>query len=231
MGLDEDLGTLTSIPLFQGLPAEELDQVSRHLHRRTFPAGALIMMVEDPGHAAYLILRGTVKVYVDRVDGTETILALRGPGEIVGEMSLIDRRTRSANVVTIEPCTVLSWDRASFESCLQTMPALTINLLRIVARRLRLASAQIEALAGMDLDGRVARQILAFAEEYGGPAEGGGTVIPLRLTQSDLAALIGASRVRVNGIMVSYQRSGYISVDGQHHITVRNAAALAERCQ
>jgi CRP/FNR family cyclic AMP-dependent transcriptional regulator len=189
------------------------------------------MMVEDPGHAAYLILRGTMKVYVDRADGTETILALRGPGEIVGEMSLIDRQTRSANVVTLEPCTVLSWDRASFESCLRTMPALTMNLLRIVARRLRLASTQIEALAGMDLSGRVARQILAFAEEYGEPAEGGGMMIPLRLTQSDLAALIGASRVRVNGIMVSYQRSGYISVDGQYHITVHDVAALAERCQ
>ena len=82
------------------------------------------------------------------------------------------------------------------------MPALSYNLLRIVARRLRLATAQIQALATLDLHGRVARQILALAEECGSTGQNGTMTIPLRLTQSDLAEMVGASRVRVNEVIV-----------------------------
>jgi CRP/FNR family cyclic AMP-dependent transcriptional regulator len=161
----------------------------------------------------------------------DVILGIRGRGEIVGEMSLVDRQGRSASVVTLEDCTLLWLDRPSFETCLQTMPPLSTNLVRLLARRLRLANAQIQALAALDLYGRVARQLLSLAEEYGEPSPSGGILIPLRLTQSDLAGLVGASRVRVNEVMVAYKRRKYLSVDASYRITVHNAAALARRCQ
>lgn len=230
------LGHLGQIPLFLNLPAEQLQRVAPLLHRRRLPAGAFLMMADDAGETAYLILSGTLKVFVEGADGSETILALRGAGEIVGEMSLLEggRRgtvSRSANVISLEPCILLSWDRRSFDACLDVMPALSRNLLAILARRLRFSSAQIQALATLDLSGRIARQLLAFADEYGERQEDGTTRIPLRLIQSDLAGFVGASRVRVNGVMVSFRKRGYIAVDPQHRITVLDAAALAHLAQ
>ena len=227
----QDSNTLGAMLLFRGLTPEQLSTLSGLLRRRTVPAGATLMLAEDMGEVAYLILSGTVKIALDQADGSEMILALLGPGEIVGEMSLVDRQGRSAGVVTQEACTLLALDRSTFERCLQTMPVLPLNLVRLLARRLRLANAQIEALGTLDIYGRVARQILAFAHEYGEPLGDGALRIPLRLTQSDIAGLVGASRVRVNQVMVAYKRRKYISVDHAYRITVHNVAALAKRCQ
>jgi CRP/FNR family cyclic AMP-dependent transcriptional regulator len=224
-----DVAALEEMPLFEGLTQEQMSYIRSLLRHKKVPPGALLMMAEDPGEVAYLILKGTVKIFVDQPDGTSVVLGLRGPGEIIGEMSLVDRHSRSASVVTQEECSLLWWDRASFETCLRTMPALSYNLLRMVARRLRLATAQIQALATLDLHGRVARQILALAEECGVSDQYGTITIPLRLTQSDLAEMVGASRVRVNEVIVDYKERTYIAVDRRHHITVIDPSALA-RC-
>jgi len=231
MGAWVDIAALDEMPLFEGLSPEQMSHVQSLLRRKQVPAGALLMMAEEPGEVAYLILKGTVKIFTDQTDGTSVVLGLRGPGEIIGEMSLVDQHSRSASVVAQEECTLLWWDRASFEACLRTMPALSYNLLRMVARRLRLATAQIQALATLDLHGRVARQILALAEECGVSNQNGTITIPLRLTQSDLAEMVGASRVRVNEVMVDYKDGRYIAVDRHHHITVLDAAALTRYAQ
>jgi len=159
------------------------------------------------------------------------ILAILGPGDTVGEMSLVDSAGRSANVVTLEKSELLWMDRATFQECLQTMPAVTYNLVHILSDRLRLANEQIQALATLDVYGRVARQVLAFARQYGRPTDDGGTLIPIRLTQSDIADLVGASRERINQVVVSYKRQKYIAVDRRYRITVYNKEALAQRAR
>src|ERR1700730_111890 len=141
----QDPNTLGTMLLFDGLTPEHLSTINGLLRRRTVPARKSLMLIEDAGEVAYLILSGTVKIYLDQADGTELILALLGPGEIVGEMSLVERRGRSASVVTQEDSTLLVLDRPMFERCLQTMPVMAINLVRLLARRLRLANAQIQA--------------------------------------------------------------------------------------
>jgi len=222
---------LEAMPLCADLSAAHLSTLAGLLHRRAVPAGATLMLMEDQGEVAYLIAQGTVKVCAEQADGSEVILALLGAGEVVGELSLLGPRTRSASVVTLEACELLALSRVNFESCLRAMPVLPLNLARLLARRLRLADAQIQALGTLDIAGRVARQLLAFAEEYGEPADGGGVLIPLRLTQGDLAGLVGATRVRVNAAMVAFKRQGSITVDDKSRITVRNRAALERRCQ
>jgi CRP/FNR family cyclic AMP-dependent transcriptional regulator len=219
------------LPLFQGLPPDQMQQVSSLVRRKTFPAGADIITADQPGEVAYIILSGTVKIHVEQADGGDVLLAILGPGEIVGEMSLLEHTGRSASVVTLEESTLLWMDRAAFAECLQTMPAMTANLVRILSRRLRLANAQIQSLATLDVFGRVARQLLAFAHEYGQPTESGAIRIPLHLTQTDLAALVGASRVRVNQVLVFYRQQNYISVDQNARITILDQAALLQRCK
>jgi CRP/FNR family cyclic AMP-dependent transcriptional regulator len=227
---------IEDIPLFEGLTAQEDAQVRGFMRRRNVAAATTLMMVDQPADVLYIVLTGTVKIHVEQADGSAVILAILGPGTVVGEMSIIESlgtgsAGRSATVVTLEEST-LGWiDRTAFQACLETMPVLAINLLRILARRLRLANAQIQSLAAQDVFGRVARQLLAFGQEYGETIAEGTIRIPLRLTQSDLASLVGASRVRVNQVLVHYQQRNYISIAQNFHITIHNAAALAQRCQ
>lgn len=227
----DDPKILQDIFLFEGLGDEDLNQLNELLHKKRFPSGASILTVEQPGEAIYIVLEGTVKIYVDKADGTEVILALLGAGDVVGEMSLVDSSGHSASVITMEKSLCLWLDRRSFRDCLNTIPALTNNLVRLLSGRLRLANEQVLALSTLDVTGRVARQILAFAERYGRERANGDIAIPLRLTQTDLAGLVGASRERVNHSMVFLKTENYISVERNHHIVVHRRDDLTKRCQ
>lgn len=219
-------GDLGKLDLFRGLSAAELARVNALLGRTTFPTGATIMTATQPGEIAYVILDGTLKVSSLQSNGRELTLALLGPGEIVGELSLADRSGRSADVTALEPATLVWIDRGSFEGLRRDIPGITENLLRLLARRLRLANAQLEAMATLDVHGRVARQLLALADALGEELPAGGERIPLRITQSDLAALVGATRVRVNEVLVGFTRRRLIAVDAKHRITIRDRAEL-----
>ncbi len=231
----DDHQQLASIPLFEGLGADDLEQLDKRLLRKSFRPGTFVITVEKVGELAYVLLEGTVKIFVDQADGSEVILAFLGPGDTFGEMSLLDSAGRSANVLAIEKCSCLAINRATFHELLQSVPRLSYNLVQLLTRRLRLANEQIKALSTLDVRGRVARQIVAFSQQYGrdGEPDGGdGAIrIPLRLTQSDIAALVGASRERVNQVIVDFKESGFISVSPRHHITVHDQAALVKRCQ
>lgn len=223
-----DLG---EVPPFRDLDPDALAGIKLALRHRVFPRGTAIMTQEQPGEVVYIILEGTVQVHVHDDDGTQVILAVLPPGELVGEMSVIDSLGRSATVVTREACRLLWLDRPTFWDWLRKSPIIAFNLAEILSRRLRLANVRIESLATLDVYSRVARQILAYAQEYGEAATGGGTLIPWPLTQGDLAGLVGASRVRVNQVLVSYKRREYLSVDRRHRITVHDQDALARRCR
>jgi CRP/FNR family cyclic AMP-dependent transcriptional regulator len=222
---------LGNIPLFRNLTGDELNWLTTHLHQRVFGAGSNLALAEQPGEVIYIVLEGTLKIFTQRLDGTEVILAILGPGDTVGEMSLVDSAGRSANVVTLEKSSLLWMDRDTFIECLNTMHTISINLVSILSKRLRLANEQIQSLATLDVYGRVARQLLAFAEQYGKPDADDNVLIPIRLTQSDIGDLVGASRERINQVIVNYKRNKYISVDRRYRITVHNSAALANRCR
>lgn len=221
-----DVSELSKLELFRGLSASELARVNDALGRTRFPTGAMILTASQPGEVTYIVLDGTLKVSVLERNGRELTLALLGPGEIVGELSMADRAGRSADVTALEPATLVWMDRHGFEQLRREIPAITENLLRLMARRLRLANAQLQAVATLDVHGRVARQILALGEALGEAQPDGSVRIPLRITQSDLAALVGATRVRVNEVLVGFTRRGFVEVDNKHRITIRDRDEL-----
>jgi CRP/FNR family cyclic AMP-dependent transcriptional regulator len=236
MAAVDDPALLGELELFQGLSSTELAQLNGMLRCSVVPAGSHFITAEQPGEVVYVLLAGTVKIYVSRADGREVILAFLGPGDTVGEMSLVDSAGRSANVVTTEPSRLLWMDRSTFLSCVRTLAPLASNLVRLLSHRLRFANEQIQALCTLDVPGRVARQILALADRYGQPRwatpEAEGEVrIPLRLTQSDLGEVVGASRERVNQAIVDFKQRGYLAVDGDHRLIVRSRRDLARYCQ
>jgi CRP/FNR family cyclic AMP-dependent transcriptional regulator len=231
MAAVDDPGLLGDLELFQGLGPGELAQLNELLRSSTIPAGTHFITAEQPGEVVYVVLEGTVKIYVSREDGREVILAFLGRGDTVGEMGLIDSAGRSANVVTTERSRLLWMDRATFQGCLRTLTPLANNLVRLLSKRLRFANEQIQALCTLDVTGRVARQILALADRYGNLEAGGEVVIPLRLTQSDLGEIVGASRERVNQVIGDFKQRGTITVEGDHRIRVRNRRDLARFCR
>ena len=216
-----DFRTLAEIPLFAELADVQLMSLNERLRKRVFPAGTNIITVETPGEVVYVILSGTVKIKVDQLNGTETIIAILGKGDTVGELSVLDGISRSADVVTQEESTLLWMDRSSFHELLASAPAVKDNLIQILTRRQRLSTEQIQALCTLDVRGIVARQIVVFAERYGVKTPEG-IYIPIRLTQSDIAGLVGASRERVNQVVVSLgpRNEKLISIDASYHITV-----------
>jgi CRP/FNR family cyclic AMP-dependent transcriptional regulator len=227
----DDPALLRNLELFQGLSAAELTGLNELLRSSVVAGGTHFITAEQPGEVVYVILDGTVKIYISREDGREVILAFLGRGDTVGEMSLIDSSGRSANVVTTERTRLLWMDRVTFQTCLRTLAPLAVNLIRLLSIRLRFANEQIQALCALDVPGRVARQILALADRYGSSAAGGEVVIPLRLTQSDLGEIVGASRERVNQVMGEFRQRGFVSVDAEHRIHVHNRRDLARYCR
>ncbi|MCI0337348.1 MAG: Crp/Fnr family transcriptional regulator [Acidobacteria bacterium] len=218
------------MPLFRNLPPDNLVELNGLIHRKSFSANTTLMTAEQAGEVVYLILSGTVKVHIEQEDGGDVIVAILGPGEIIGEMSALGQAIRSASVVTIESSTLLWIDRANFQRYLMTMPMLAYNLACILATRLRHANDKIQTLATQSVEGRVARQILSFAEQYGQQRPNGEIYVGIRLTQGDIAALIGASREHINRVIVSYKERGYISIDRNYRITIHDQHALARRC-
>ena len=147
---------------------------------------------------------------IDPEQARLVVLNLCGPGEVLGEMSFLDGLGHSADVIALEPCKTLWIEGDAFRNCIEEMPSLAMSLLQSTQHRLRFATRQLYANSTLEATGRLACQLLLFAERYGQEAPGG-TLIPLRLFQRDLADMIGASRTRVNLAISLLRASGGIS--------------------
>lgn len=228
---DDTRNILSFIPLFDGLEESQLNWIASRAHRRLFTAGSNIITAEQPGEAVYIILHGTVKIHIEQADGRDVVLSIIGSGDTLGEMSLIDSAGRSASAITLEDSLLIWMDKTAFQQMLNDFPPVALNLIRILSARVRLNNELIQALAAMDVYGRVARQLLAFAEKYGEKREGESILIPIHLTQSDIADLVGASRKRVNQVMVFFREQEFISLTAAGKIVVQRRDGLAKYCR
>jgi len=200
---------LKNIPLFSGLTADELDAIANISTKRSYPKNTIIINEGDETDSLYLIISGKVKVMLSDEDGKEIIITLLEPGEYFGELALIDEEPRSARVVTMEQSQLGLINKSDFNQVMDDNPGLVRNLMTGLTRRLRQANKNIESLALMDVYGRVARTLLQFAE----PAEDGRQVIKEKLTQKDIANMVGSSREMVSRIFKDLTVGGYITVD------------------
>lgn len=225
---DDTRNLLADIELFAGLTPTQLDWVAQRAHRRVFESGRNVMTMDQPGEAVYIILYGTVKIHIEQGE-RDVIISILGAGDLVGEMSLIDSIGRSASAVTLENSLMLWMDKVTFNYILDNFPPVARNLVKILSARVRLSDQLIQALATLDVNGRVARQLLAFAEKYGHQKDGA-TQIRIVLTQGDIADLVGASRKRVNQTMVFFKERGLIDTDAEGRIAIRNSEGLARFC-
>ena len=199
---------LNNIPLFAGLPDEDLKAISNHAITKTYAKNTVILNEGDESDSLYVILAGRVKVFLSDEDGKEVILNTQETGDYFGELALIDEAPRSASVMTLDDSKMSIISKRDFESCLVRHPQIALVVIKGLTKRLRNLTDSVKSLALMDVYGRVARTLLSLATEQDGKM-----IVNQRLTQRDIAAMIGASREMVSRILKDLTIGGYITVD------------------
>jgi CRP/FNR family transcriptional regulator, cyclic AMP receptor protein len=205
---------------------EGLDALHERGHNATFDAGERLLHEGEPGDRVALILSGRVKISCAGPDGRETVLDFRGPGELVGELSALDRRPRSSSVTAIEPVEALLVGSPDFRALLER-PGFAIELLAVLSRRFRDADRKRIEFGGSDTVGRVAARLVELADRYGEPAAGG-TVIALPISQEELAGWTAASRAGMANALRTLRELGWIETE-RRRITVLDMEALRAR--
>jgi CRP/FNR family transcriptional regulator, cyclic AMP receptor protein len=174
-------------------------------------ADEVLFLAGDPGDGCYRVDDGLLKVAMVSRSGTERILAFLGPGAIVGELSMIDGRPRSASVVAVRNAALSFLSRGAFEAFAQQRPDVYKSLVTILARRLRETDVVIAAGSFLPLRGRVASTLLDLAENFGQDVGAGRIVIHQKIGQSDIAAMAGIARENVSRILNDWKRRKLVS--------------------
>jgi len=222
MAAQVSTAVLKAVPLFASFPEDQLRVLTTVVTRRSAPRSTTIMAGGDATDSLYIVLSGRLKVMMSDSEGKEVILSILGPGEYFGEMGLIDDEPRSASVVTIEACELLSLAKRDFRNRLAENFEMATAVMRGLVRRLREADRKIGSLALLDVYGRVARLLLDMAENVNGEK-----IVTKRLPKQDIAKMIGASREMVSRVMKDLQMGGYIEVRGST-IVLRDTIMLPE---
>ncbi len=201
---------VASIPLFEGLPDEEILQLSAIAAERTFRRGESIFMEGDEGQGFHVVLSGRVKVFKLSMEGKEQTLHLFGPGEPFGEVALFAGRRFPANAEAMEESRVLFFPREAFAGLIRENPSVAMNLLALMSVRLRRFAALIEDLSLKEVPGRLSAYLLYLSRQGQG-----GQDLALDVTKAQLASLLGTIPETLSRILGRMSRQGLIESDGR----------------
>lgn len=227
MERDNEVAYLKQVYIFNSLSEEDLRELVLVARRRTFRAGEVIFHRDDPGQILYVIKEGKVKICLISPDGQEIALVVFGKGDYFGELALLDSLPRSADAIALEKVECYTLQRADFHNVIMKNPKIAIQVMEILSKRLRKTDQQVEDLIFLDVYGRVAKKLLELSETHGTKSSQG-TQINMRLTQQELASMVGASRESVNKVLGYFTEKKYISTD-KHKITLHQVDELKRR--
>jgi CRP-like cAMP-binding protein len=218
--LDRFRALLAQSALFRGVSPQALDDLVRRLQVRSRPAGSVLVAQDEPGDALFVIAQGRVKVALFGENGRELTLSILQPGDFFGEMSLLDSRPRSANVVALDDTIVLALSRDGFRAHLAAHPQTAVNILGELANRLRRADETIAQLALHDVESRLSRTLIRLAREDGEMVDGG-LLLKKRPTQQDLANMVGSCRETISRTFTSMIKRGLLVPRGRALVLTR----------
>jgi len=208
-----DPAVFRRVALFANLEPGQLQTLSRVATVRRYEAGETILRESDPGDQFFVIVRGSVKVFVDSPDGREVVLTHLQAGDFFGEMALLEGETRSASVTALTEAEVVVLAREDFFAALAADFSLAKKVLQALSARLRRANEVIESLALQDVGGRLARYLLRLADESGQPPVDGYFVVH-RPTHQEIANSIGATRETVTRMLKQFEDRKLIRIKG-----------------
>jgi CRP-like cAMP-binding protein len=212
--------------LCRGLPLPAVDDLLRRMQLRIRLAGAVVLAEDEPGEAMFLIVDGRARVTLLGESGRELTLALLGRGDLIGEMALLDGRTRSANVVAIDDITLLGLSRDGLLDHLRSHPQTALNLLGELSLRLRQADQTIADLALRDVHERLVRTLERLARADG-EEQPEGWLLRRRPTQQDLANMVGSCRETVSRAFTAMIRKGLMVPRGRAVLLTRQLLATS----
>ncbi len=221
------IATFGQVSLFSTLDPDALRELASAARRRAFRTGEVIFHRDDPGQVLYVIREGKVKICINSPDGHEVVLAVFAPGDYFGELALLDGQPRSASAVAIDMVEVYALQRSDFINVVIHHPRIAIQVMNVLSQRLRQTDSMIEDLLFLDVHGRVAKKLLDLANLHGVRTPEG-IRIDMKLTQSDLAALVGASRESVNQVLGYFVDTRFITSE-KRKITILRLADLRRR--
>ena len=216
--------------LFSGLPAE----LSRGLFAKarlvSFTADQNVFLDGDPGDGCYHIEEGLLKVSMASGEGDERILAILGPGSLVGELSMIDGAPRSACVSALRPSKLSFISRAAFDAFGRSNPEIYRHVMTLLARRLRDTNGALAATSFLSVKGRAARALLSLAEAFGHDVGAGRILVRQKVSQSDLGAMAGIARENVSRILKDWTSRSLVSRLAGYYC-LENKAAIEREAQ
>jgi CRP/FNR family cyclic AMP-dependent transcriptional regulator len=203
------LAVLRKHPIFSDLDAEAFEQLGRYAKSATLKRGATIFSKGDPGNSLIAVVTGTVKISISSPDGRTAILNLIGPGEIVGEVALLDGQARTADAIANTNCEIFVIDRREFLPFVRSQPALAMKFIELLCARLRWTSDQVEEVILQDLPGRLASALIRLTERH--KATQGGRAIAI--TQQEISEMVGMSRESINKQLRAWATRNWVRLE------------------
>ena len=209
-----DLDVVRRAPLFKALDDEAASALQSEMSRSHMERGDVLFHEGDRGDTLYVIAEGKIKLGRTSPDGRENLVAILGPGEMFGELSLFDPGPRTMTATAVAETQLLGLGNESLTAILTGRPEVSKTLLAALAQRLRRSNAHLADLVFTDVPGRVAKALLDLSARFGRPVEEG-VLVAHDLTQEELAQLVGASRETVNKALADFATRGWLRLEAR----------------
>jgi CRP/FNR family transcriptional regulator, cyclic AMP receptor protein len=222
----EKLGLLSELTLFEGLLPADLEAIGHATTMTRCSRGQQVLAPDDPPDRIHIVKAGRMRLYRMSADGKQLTLDIVEAGTILGDMSMLGQdRLPEAYAEAVDDGVICTMTPDELRRLIERYPVIGVNVIRHLSRRLAAAEAEIEAMAYRRVDQRLARRLLDLARRFGVTADGG-TRIETRLTQQELAELVGTTRETLAHTLADFRRRGLL--DTEHHLVViRDAERLA----
>lgn len=212
---------LDSTPIFALFPEAARADLRTLWRQRRYRKDTPIFWAGDSGDSVLIVSSGQVRVWLESGDGAEAVIATLGPSSIIGEMSVLDGGSRSANATAVTDCEVYVVERRQFLDLLRKHPDAAIKLCQLLAGRLRDQDQLYEDAIFLDVPGRIAKRLLEVAAAQDSPN--------VRVKIKDLAAMVGSSREHVSRALATMEKGGLLERGGTSGIKIKNIESLANR--
>jgi len=211
---------------FGALTDDETRELLKRALTKRIAAGEVVFRKDDPGDGLYGVLAGSILIVVESLEGKELILNMHGPGEFFGEIALLDGDGRSATAVAREASQLFFLGRTEFLAFLNQRPEAMIRIIALLCTRLRRATNLVEDSTFLNVSSRLAKQLTALIDGNG-PRDATNSAATLRISQNELAGMLGVSREFVSKQLAIWRKAGIVEL-GRRRLTVRDERALEQ---
>lgn len=216
---------LKSNPYFSSLSSTELEAIKRHVFEKSADRNEIIILEDEPAEAVYFLVSGAIKAFKTSIEGKEQILEIIRPGKSFNDVPIFDSGTNPVSAIAMSPVVLYGISKANMETLLQEYPGIAMNIIKVLAGSVRHLVSLVEDLSFRNVISRVARLLIEHSTDH--PASPKDTTSKPKLTQQEMAAMVGTAREVVGRSLKALEEEGAIKID-RHRIVIINKKTLEE---